>query len=379
MLNGVADKLKGWFSRSAPEQVPEQLPQLQPPKLPGPRPLEDAIGQGRSRVPHDVLCGRIAECAVGKYAMFKSFMQQVGAYKGQRLIIVGGGTSIKDTIPDIKAKMRRDTRYKLLAVNKSHDFLINEHGFRPGKDIHFGCMCDPADWVAGYMTPDKRIKYWLASQLDDAVFDKFVPFREQVYIWNADVKQPDGSSTHRWTTENLPQFNLPFITVGVTVGIMSVFAAAAAGFDDVELHGFDSCYHPDGGELHAYAKPQTNQTLSDATVTSRTTGNGFRFVSNLDMAMQALDFGRIMERLSGDFRMKIRVAGYGVIPWLVWQDGGKLFSHATPWKMAERFGDQKNIDYRPQWCIGRNQDQLTTEPLCPKPTPQQHPHLRLVQ
>lgn len=77
-----------------------------------------------------------------------------GKYTGQKLIVCGGGASLERTLADIRRARRLSRRVKILAVNKTHDWLI-EKGIVPD----FGVMMDPRVHLVDYMTPRSGVTY----------------------------------------------------------------------------------------------------------------------------------------------------------------------------------------------------------------------------
>jgi len=322
--------------------------------------LEESLGKAQFAQTKAENHASIERCVTGKYAVFRNFLELVGVGRGRRLIIVGGDPTINETLPGIRRRLRLSKKTDVMALNKSDEWL-RARGVEPD----YAAMCDPRDWVADYMRPRKRTRYLLASQLAERTLDKFLPFADQVFSWHVGLTHPeDYTNNFDWARKAFPGMALPFLPFGSTVGLLMIVASAVMDFDDIEVHGFASCFHPEGDDnsLHAYAKPATTRLRRDATVKSLKTGHKLRFVTNEDMARQAVEFGKLMQSAPdmklplGRWRTRVHVAGRGVIPWLAYKDGGELFRHATPERMT-RF-DGAFVDYRPEWAKA-----------CPIPSP----------
>lgn len=305
--------------------------------------IEEHAKQAESRIPKEELLRRIEETLVGKYKGFRTVAHHCGRYRGYKAIIVGGGPSIEKTIPDIKRQLRLSKKIKVFALNKTHDYLIHKKGFEPGKDIHFGVMCDPADWVSSYQTPEKRMQYILASQLHGSTLDRFLPHAERTFIYHAEAL--GGNVLKDIINPKYPNQPKLWLNCGTTVGIGASYIVNDCDFDEVELHGFDSCYPKDGGQLHPYSKPATKPDLHDRTIRSKRTGKKFQYLANYDMSVQSYEFGEILRRR---WNMPISVAGDGVIPWMAYVDGGDQFRHATPERMSH-YDHSDYFDFRPEW------------------------------
>ena len=106
--------------------------------------------------------------------------------------IVGDGPSLTDEVGALRHLIKRGA--KVLAVNKSHDWLL-----RRGLRCDYAALLDPKDWVADYIDLDLAAskatrrkagkfgiapKYLVASQCHDLVLEKFKG-RRDAYLWQA--------------------------------------------------------------------------------------------------------------------------------------------------------------------------------------------------
>lgn len=266
-----------------------------------------------------------------------------GKYAGQKLIICGGGASLEQTLLDIRRARRRSKRVKILAVNKTHDWLI-EKGIIPD----FGVLMDPRAHLVDYMTPHRGVTYLFGASVDKRIFERFSG--RNVYLW-----YPIGTARDEPYVRDLLRRRYPWKSVAMipgpsTVGLRSVHLGMdILGFTSIELHGFDSCYDPKSGTLWPYRKDVTFEPMKiDFSVVSKTDGTQFKCVSNPDMARQVYEFDKMIELLIASVKNgrrrylpNITVAGDGAIPWMAWKNNG----HATPGRMMEKYGYAAIFDY----------------------------------
>jgi hypothetical protein len=325
-----------------------------------PKDMREQMGDPVGRLSFDEIKAAVSRTVDGEFSDFETLTSLVGSEKGSKLIIVGGGASLKDTLPSLKKRLKLSKKTKVLAVNKSHDWLL-ARGVRP----HYAAMCDPGEWISKYLTPQNGVKYLLSSSLHEKTLRRFKPFNRSTYIWHGAAKYEEGK-LFDWAEETYPGVPLPFLDgCGSTIGMAAIHLAAILGFKEVTLHGFDSCFLPGQDNLHAYTKPRPTPILGDVSVKSVSSGDVFRFATDPNMARQALEFGDLMlslgtrSMLGKPWDMTIKVAGKGVIPWLTWKDGGFMCQHAEPWTMDE-FEGISEVDYRPDWAKEQLEG-LTTE------------------
>lgn len=274
-------------------------------------------------------------------------------YAGQKLIICGGGPSIEQTLPDIKAQIRLSKRVKVMALNKTHDWLL-KRGVTPD----FGCMADPAPHVATYQTYQRGTVYLLGSTLHHTVFRRFYSKRN-CFIWHPTNEDPitpentDGGDKE-WFAEHYPNAPAFRISGKSTVGQRSIQIAPLLGFTEIELHGYDSCDAPRVGherKLYPYSKPNMEMSFKALDQVCNRDGSEFHYEANEHMARQSYEFFDMLENIYNGQRMgrmpkfKLSVAGDGAIPWMGWKINERGGIHATPDRMAAKYGDMKYYDY----------------------------------
>lgn len=228
----------------------------------------------------------------------------VGKYSG-KIIIAGGGPSIKDTVKDIRRQLRLSKRTKLVAVNKTHDWLLSL-GIKPD----FGVMIDPKPWVAEYMTPTKGVTYLLGAKCDPAVFKRFKG-HPNVYHWHP-IETVDELDTLRHRNDFLA------VPGQSTVGLRCDPLFYELGFRDFEFHGIDCSKVGKNG--HAYEKITPATDLRDVSITLDFNDKRRQYVGSNHMARQIGEFKDMlemydeMERNGQRQPTTIKVAGEGALP-----------------------------------------------------------------
>lgn len=261
----------------------------------------DTLGNGEGRLTEAERHKRFKD--VFGYG-FPSASILVGKYSG-KIIIAGGGPSIKETVKDIRRQVRLSKRTKIVAVNKTHDWLLSL-GIKPD----FGVMIDPKPWVAEYMTPTKGVTYLLGAKCDPKVFERFKG-HPNTYHW------------HPLETENelaLLGGRNDFLAVPghSTVGLRCDPLFYQLGFRDFELHGFDCSKR--GTDNHAYPKVTPAKDIHDVPLVLEWDGKRRTYQSTDHMARQLNEF-KAMLRMYDDMEASgqrqptnIRVAGTGALP-----------------------------------------------------------------
>lgn len=331
----------------------------------GKRKLEDVLGATKPRIDNAEHYRRI------KYAMgldIPSMAQLADQWRGETVLLVGGGPSLKETYADVMEAASRGA--KICALNRSHDAMVR--GFHDGKRQwpgfvpHFAFMLDPAPHCATYQTHHPLCKYLYGTSCDPQVFQKGMEAGAEMYLFVPTAEDPVAEMA-RMEAEFVN--DICYIMGGTTCGTRAVNAFGHLGFGVVECHGFDSCLPPGQGAvdilgnadpidmraLYAYAKPHVEDQVWDYTAVARSDGAKFRFISNHAMARQVKVWGSMIESLPKlEFggrigQMSVRVAGDGVIPWMVWKEqvleSGLYCSHATPERMEAKYGASRQWDY----------------------------------
>lgn len=195
-----------------------------------------------------------------------------------KVCIVGGGPSLKETLPALR--FQKDRGALVLALNGTHDWLI-ARGLVP--DIHVMLDARPEN-VEFVRNPRDDVLYLMAAQCHPSVFDALQG--RDVLVWVADVP---GMRELADRTEK----PIGLIGSGSTVGLKSMALMYLWGFRTFCLFGMDSCYR--GNDHHAYA-----QSLNDGERRMDVIVDGKKYSCAPWMHAQAEDFSwdaaRMIER-----------------------------------------------------------------------------------
>jgi uncharacterized Rossmann fold enzyme len=214
---------------------------------------------------------------------------------GGEALIVGGGPSLADTLPNLR--MHRQRGGIVFALNGAHDWLI-ERGIVP--DFHV--MLDAREENARFvLEPNPKCTYLIAAQCHPAVFDALEG--QNVMAWVSCLETPEHE--HALAAKFLGK-PLMMIGGGATVGLKAMNLAYLWGFRRMRFYGFDSSYR--GDENHAY-----RQTLNDGESRMQIHAAGRDFICAPWMAKQAQEFQRQYRQLT-DLGCRISVHGDGLIP-----------------------------------------------------------------
>ena len=281
-----------------------------------------SIDKTKSRIPNKEIFKRdldVFDLGIDSAAGF------VNKYRNQTLIICGGGPSLKDTVKDIRKATRISNKVKVMACNRTHDWLIKK-GLKP----HFGVMIDPKPWCANYMTPTRGVVYLLGAKVDPAVWERFKG-HPKVYHWHpwelreeAELIRDHVAKINQYGTKHGGYLLIPGMS---TVGLRAVNLGFEMGFRKFQLHGFDSS--KSGDQTHAYEKYTPSEVArydpwkDNRDETVRVSGpDGVReYVCTRQMARQIEHFKTLLSEYStlekgGREYSEILIAGHGALPYL---------------------------------------------------------------
>lgn len=255
-----------------------------------------------------------------RYALslkFPSIWNILGKYKGKKAIICGGGPSIADTLPEIKRQLRLSNRTYIVALNKTHDWLL-ARGVDPKRMI--GIVIDPKPWVAGYQTYRRGVTYLLGSKLHKDTLNKFVG-KPNTYLFQMwEYREEERDTLGR----EFPDQHIVHIPGHSTVGLRALNICYEIGFREMELHGYDSCHL--GGSTHAYDKNVPNYDNAEETIViDDLNGNPRSYETNTHMARQFKEFFDVIDEFDLTAKtytrepVKIEIAGTGALPYAVAQ------------------------------------------------------------
>lgn len=336
--------------------------------------LRETVPTAKGRIGFAERRERFERCMAQRWKSAARFQRR---YRGYKLIICGGGTSIEKCVKDIRKQTRVSNRVKIMSLNKTDPWL-RKYGIEPD----FACMADPAEHVATYMKYSKNTVYLLGSTLHDLTLEQFRG-RDNAYLWHP---TNDDEGDGEWFNQRYPRnrYEWACISGKSTVGLRSItLAGTILGFSEIELMGFDSCdaprplvaKYPTYAEaraamlagaprverkLYPYDKPNMVVSYKNAVMQSKA-GGELCYEANEHMVRQSYEFfdalaDTVDRQMSGAWPMySIKVAGDGAIPWLAWKipripgvpwmqakTGG---IHANPERMFAKYGDAKYWDY----------------------------------
>lgn len=216
-------------------------------------------------------------------------MHEISLERTFPIAIVGGGPSLKDTLPELRA-----FRGPVMAAGSAHDYLSEQ-----GITIDYCVVMDPDPLMAAYLKkPQDGCKYIVASHVAPHVL--YALEGRQVYLFGA------GG------TFDLKEFNpLPVVMVGGrTVGTRAMGMALGLGYKQMHLFGMDSCLDKDA--VHAYEIEEDAEFDIAIRESARTVYcNGRTFKCASYMLGQATDFQRFMG-IWGD-KVAVEIHGDGLL------------------------------------------------------------------
>jgi hypothetical protein len=151
--------------------------------------------------------------------------------EGVSLAIVGGGPSLKDTLPELK-KFRR-----VMVCGSAHDYVASQ-GIRPTWTV----ISDPDPVMAKYLTrAPLGTKYLVASFCSEEVFGLLRD--REIFVWNCGDTLIDSE---KWQGQGV------VFGGGCTVLTRAIVLAVAFGYQDLHFFGCDTSISEDG-QHHAYS------------------------------------------------------------------------------------------------------------------------------
>lgn len=201
---------------------------------------------------------------------------------GHILSIAGGGPSLADTKDQLTGV--------IAAVNGSLGFLL-ERGIVPNV-----CgILDPGAHMPDVITADRRVRYYVASICDPAVFDKLKDCEVRLF----------HSSSVCGALGLLELRGGPWIAQAgrVTMGLQWGPLGYVLGFRTLHFHGLDSSFRD--GATHAYADANPNRRNRPIQVEGRWTA--INFLEQVD------DFFTMLESFRGLDPVTIEMFGDGLL------------------------------------------------------------------
>lgn len=205
-------------------------------------------------------------------------------------VIVGGGPSLRGSLPMIRARQKAGQH--IVCLNGSMNALASE-----GILADFYVMLEAREESARQFlsAPIRGAKYFLASQCHPSAFAAVAG--EDVVLWHPLYPGIEKYTAHR---------DCAMIGGGTSVGLLAMSILWALGYRTIHLYGLDSSY--EGDEGHAYAQP-----LNAGEPTAEYEIAGRKFRAAPWMARQAMEFQGVAAQLSRD-GVSIAVHGDGLLP-----------------------------------------------------------------
>lgn len=203
-------------------------------------------------------------------------------------VIVGGGPSLRSTLPIVRAQKAAGA--KLFAINGTMRFLSEQ-----GIEADYFVMLDARAGNLRFIDHRPNVEYLIASQCAPSAFELLKG--ENVTLWH-----PNYPGVQEIIGERL----CALIGGGTTVGLQAMSIAYAKGFRQIHLHGFDSSYAE--GDGHAY-----KQDLNDADEAEEYRVGRQKFMAAPWMLRQAVEFQGAVAQLAND-GTEVHVHGSGLLP-----------------------------------------------------------------
>lgn len=206
----------------------------------------------------------------------------------EKVIIVGGGPSVRAFLPTIKSL--RKSGAKVFTMNGTMKMLNDADC-----GVDYFILLDARPESVKFLTNGEASEYLIASQCPPEAFDAAA--NNLVTLWHPNYKGIPAIAGDR---------DCVFIGGGSSVGLQAMSIAYAMGFRDIHLYGFDSSYSDGAG--HAYPQPQNDEDEPEEfSVNDKT------FLAAPWMARQAVEFQTSAYQLA-DGNATVTVHGNGLLP-----------------------------------------------------------------
>lgn len=260
-----------------------------------------------------------------------SVWKLAGRYAGQTLVLVGGGPSAADVLPNIVKR----TDCKIACINTSYDAVMFDYGRVPD----FGLIADVGFHTLDYITPHPDSIFIHCSQIHPMTLHKFNGYRTYIYhtAVTKNAYKPGAAKIDDIAERTMYRLFPPerghvwvFVHGGSTLGLRAPIIFTMLGFRRIEVVGFDSC--TSAGALHWHPKSveDLKTPIGRSIDDGRKIITGFKLIDPLDgeeypyqsttsMARQVDEWPGLMEML-GD-HVDIVAHGDGPIPWMMKKRG----------------------------------------------------------
>lgn len=204
-------------------------------------------------------------------------------------VIVGGGPSLKDAIPEIKERQKHGQ--VIFSTNNTYNYLV-QNGVIPNAHV----MVDAREENKEFVPLKSDSIHYYCSQCNPAVFEKAK--NKNIILWHSmdeGIQQYIGENTGD-----------PLVGGGSTVGMKAIAIAFILGYRKFHLYGLDSSY--ENGENHAYP-----QSLNDKDKILELYMNDKKYFAAPWMCRQVEDFKEVAKELVNGGSI-ITVHGEGLLP-----------------------------------------------------------------
>jgi hypothetical protein len=210
-------------------------------------------------------------------------------YTPKIMVYVGGGPTLKQFLPEIKAKCE-DGRYDVYTSNKTAAYLV-ENGVIPNYHI----IIDPQESKVRDLDYEADVPLILGLQCHPALFEKAGGKKVKKFLATS-VMDYEGRSDLSIATEACrPGDKMLCISGGSMTGTRMLFLAPALGHRTLEYYGFDGHVdlHDGKVEYYAYFKNRGEAIIET------TAGNGRVFSTTMTFLKQAEELADLLDIMPG--------------------------------------------------------------------------------
>lgn len=216
---------------------------------------------------------------------------QQQAWTDRPLIVVGGGPSLHDYLPLLKA-FRPDC--DVLAINGAYKFLRSQ-GIDPE---HFLLIDSRAENFAHADAPHAGTNHVLASQVHPLVFEALRGHNITLFHLGTEATHEALKGTGEHTFSSGP--------IGMA-SIHAIYLGAALGYRTMFLFGYDFSHK--AGEAYAFEQPMNTDDDAFEVVL-----NGVPYRTTLALARTADQFAKAITPIINACELKVRVFSSGLLP-----------------------------------------------------------------
>lgn len=233
-----------------------------------------------------------ANCRYAMTLQAEMLAAQYIAPKPNKLLIVGGGPSLKECLGEIALAQKGGA--SIWALNNAFSYLL-AHGIEADAQLLMDARAENEDFV-----PEKtKANLLYSTQCHRSVLEKGIRMG-RVILWNPSIAPIlDILNEHKKIGA--------VVAGGSSVGLKALGLAHLFGFKEVHLYGYDSSYR--AGENHAYS-----QSLNSKENTLEITIGKRKFKSAYWMVVQTEEFRESLPNFI-KLGMEISVHGDGLLPY----------------------------------------------------------------